>query len=114
MIRYIISQEPEEEINSLTIKKIEKNYANEEENEHVLEFTTAEENKNLIVKVDTYVLYEEEKDLVDPVKQLQVSDKMKKFIFLLQEKQSDLQEKYEVIKEEKEKKRAFRDIFRNF
>jgi hypothetical protein len=36
------------------------------------------------------------------------------FIFLFQWKISDLEEKYEEVKQQKEKMKAFRDIFRNF
>ena len=113
MTRYIISLN-EDNIASVMIKKIEKDYARDEENEHTLEFTSEEENSNLIVNVDSFKLYEELIDLQDPVKQLQVGDKMKKFAFLFQGKISELEEKYEEAKERKEKMKAFRDIFRNF
>ena len=79
-----------------------------------VEFTTEEEGLNLIVNVDWFKLYEELIDLQDPVKQLQVWDKMKKFAFLFQWKISELEEKYEELKERKEKMKVFRDIFRNF
>jgi hypothetical protein len=68
----------------------------------------------LIVKVDEFKLYEELIDLQDPVKQLQVWDKLKKFDFLFKSKLSDLEEKMEEIKAMKEKMKVFRDIFRNF
>ena len=113
MTRYIISLN-EDNIDSVMIKKIEKDYARDEENEHTLEFTSEEENSNLVVNVDSFKLYEELIDLQDPVKQLQVGDKMKKFAFLFQGKISELEEKYEEAKERKEKMKAFRDIFRNF
>ena len=113
MTRYLISLD-EDNIASVVIKKIEKDYARNEENEHTLEFTSEEENSNLIVNVDSFKLYEESIELQDPVKQLQVGDKMKKFAFLFQGKISELEEKYEEVKERKEKMKAFRDIFRNF
>jgi hypothetical protein len=83
MTRYIISL-GENDIPSVMIKKIEKDYARNEENEHTLEFTSEEENSNLVVNVDSFKLYEELIELQDPVKQLQVGDKMKKFAFLFQ------------------------------
>lgn len=113
MIRYLISIEWEEN-QSLIIMRVEKDYARDEESEHKLEFTSEEGDKNLIIKVDDFKLYEEILDLQDPVKQLQVWDKMKKFNFLFQWRLSELEEKMEEIKEMKEKMRAFRDIFRNF
>ena len=113
MTRYLITL-GENDIPSVLIKKIEKDYARDEENEHTLEFTSEEEKSNLIVNVDGFKLYEEILDLQDPVKQLQVGDKIKKFIFLFQWKISDLEEKYEEVKQQKEKMKAFRDIFRNF
>ena len=113
MTRYIISL-GENDIPSVMIKKIEKDYARNEENEHTLEFTSEEENSNLVVNVDSFKLYEELIELQDPVKQLQVGDKMKKFAFLFQGKISELEEKYEEVKERKEKMKVFRDIFRNF
>ena len=113
MIRYLVSIEWEEN-SSLIIMRIEKDYARDEESEHKLEFTSEDGDKNLIIKVDDFKLYEEILDLQDPVKQLQVWDKMKKFNFLFQWRLSELEEKMEEIKEMKEKMRAFRDIFRNF
>ena len=113
MTRYLVSLN-EDNLTSIMIKKIEKDYARDEESEHTLEFTTEEERLNLIVNVDWFKLYEELIDLQDPVKQLQVWDKMKKFAFLFQWKISELEEKYEELKERKEKMKVFRDIFRNF
>ncbi|MBR4567648.1 hypothetical protein IKO18_04455 [bacterium] len=52
--------------------RVEKDYARDEESEHKLEFTSEESDKNLIIKVDDFKLYEEILDLQDPVKQLQV------------------------------------------
>jgi hypothetical protein len=51
MTRYLVSLN-EDNLTSIMIKKIEKDYARDEENEHTLEFTTEEEKLNLIVNVD--------------------------------------------------------------
>jgi hypothetical protein len=51
MTRYLITLS-ENEVAALMIKKIEKDYARDEESEHVLEFTSEEEKSNLIVNVD--------------------------------------------------------------
>ena len=114
MITYQITQELENDLPKLILKKREKDFVRDEEQEHILSLSTLEKDKNLIVAIDDCQLYEEEKDLQDPVKQLQVWDKLKKFSFLFSERLSELQEQWEAIKEEKEKMKAFRSIFRNF
>ena len=70
--------------------------------------------KNLLITVDNQLLYEEEKDLQDPVKAMQVSDKINKFSFLFEQRLRELEEEWEKIKAEKERIKPFRDIFRNF
>lgn len=72
MINYQISQEVEDELPKLILKKREKDFVHDEEHEYILSLTTLEKDKNLIVAINDYQLYEEEKDLQDPVKQLQV------------------------------------------
>ena len=111
---YLIREESENDFPVLKLIKHEKESSQEGEEEHELVFTTLEVKKNLVVKVDGVQLYEEEKELQDPMKAMQVSDKFNKFIFLCTQKQEQLQEEREILKAEKEKMRAFRDIFRNF
>lgn len=110
MITYLIKGTDSE----LTLTRKEKDFARNEESEHLLNFSTQEENKNLIVAVDGVQLYEEEKDLQDPLKAWQVMEKLNKFHFLFSEQEKSLEEQWESIKAEKEKMKAFRDIFRNF
>lgn len=115
MITYEISPlKDENQLTSLILTKKEKDFSRDEEVYHELIFQPQEENKNLIITVDSTLLYEEEKDLQDPVKAMQVVDKINKFIFLFEQRKSELEEKREEIKAEKEKMRTFRDIFRNF
>ncbi|PZM86534.1 MAG: hypothetical protein DLD55_05370 [candidate division SR1 bacterium] len=114
MINYQISQEVEDELPKLILKKREKDFVHDEEHEYILSLTTLEKDKNLIVAINDYQLYEEEKDLQDPVKQLQVGDKLNKFSFLFSQRLSELQEQWETLEAEKEKMKAFRSIFRNF
>lgn len=114
MISYQISQEVEDELPKLILKKREKDFVHDEEHEYILSLTTLEKDKNLIVAINDYQLYEEEKDLQDPVKQLQVWDKLNKFSFLFSQRLSELQEQWETLEAEKEKMKAFRSIFRNF
>lgn len=115
MIIYNISpMKNENDHMTLTLKKQERDFARNEESEHILTLEAQEKNKNLIVTVDGVLLYEEEKDLQDPLKAMQVADKINKFKFLFEQRVTELEEKWEEIKAEKEKMRAFRDIFRNF
>lgn len=115
MIIYNISpMKNENDHMTLTLKKQERDFARNEESEHILTLEAQEKSKNLIVTVDGVLLYEEEKDLQDPLKAMQVADKINKFKFLFEQRVTELEEKWEEIKAEKEKMRAFRDIFRNF
>lgn len=114
MVNYQITQEVENDLPKLLLKKREKDFVHDEEHEYLLSLSTLEKDKNLIITINNYQLYEEEKDLQDPIKQLQVWDKLKKFSFLFSEKLSELEEQWETIEAEKEKMRAFRSIFRNF
>lgn len=114
MITYLFTYHNTEETPSLELVKHEKDFARQEESEHLLEFSSLEKEKNLIIKVDKVQLYEEEKDLQDPIKAMQVTDKLNKFIFLTSEKQKNLQEERENLKAERDKIKAFREIFRNF
>lgn len=115
MITYEISPlKDENQLTRLILFKKEKDFARDEETEHELIFEPQGETGNLTITVDSTLLYEEEKDLQDPVKAMQVADKINKFSFLFEQRATELEEKREEIKAEKEKMRTFRDIFRNF
>lgn len=115
MITYEISPlRDEHERASLTLIKTEKDFVRNEESQHTLTFSSHETKKNLLITVDNQLLYEEEKDLQDPVKAMQVSDKINKFSFLFEQRLKELEEEWEKIKAEKERIKPFRDIFRNF
>lgn len=113
-ITYLFHPYFEGEIPCLEITKLEHDLTRAEEHEHRLLFSSLTPRKNLLVTIDGVQLYEEEKDLQEPMKAMQVSDKLNKFIFLCTEKQTELEEQWAILKEEREKMRAFRDIFRNF
>lgn len=115
MITYEISPlRDEHERATLTLIKTEKDFVRNEESQHALTFSSQETEKNLLITVDNQLLYEEEKDLQDPVKAMQVSDKINKFSFLFEQRLNELEEEWEKIKAEKERIKPFRDIFRNF
>lgn len=115
MITYEISPlRDEHERATLTLTKTEKDFVRNEESQHTLTFSSQEREKNLLITVDNQLLYEEEKDLQDPVKAMQVSDKINKFSFLFEQRLRELEEEWEKIKAEKERIKPFRDIFRNF
>ena len=115
MITYEISPlRDEHERATLTLIKTEKDFVRNEESQHALTFSSQETEKNLLITVDNQLLYEEEKDLQDPVKAMQVSDKINKFSFLFEQRLKELEEEWEKIKAEKERIKPFRDIFRNF
>ena len=115
MITYEISPlRDEHERATLTLIKTEKDFVRNEESQHTLTFSSQETEKNLLITVDNQLLYEEEKDLQDPVKAMQVSDKINKFSFLFEKRLKELEEEWEKIKAEKERIKPFRDIFRNF
>lgn len=115
MITYEISPlRDEHERATLKLIKTEKDFVRNEESQHTLTFSSQETEKNLLITVDNQLLYEEEKDLQDPVKAMQVSDKINKFSFLFEKRLNELEEEWEKIKAEKERIKPFRDIFRNF
>lgn len=115
MITYEISPlRDEHERATLTLIKTEKDFVRNEESQHTLTFSSQETEKNLLITVDNQLLYEEEKDLQDPVKAMQVSDKINKFSFLFEQRLRELEEEWEKTKAEKERIKPFRDIFRNF
>ena len=115
MITYEISPlRDEHERATLILIKTEKDFVRNEESQHTLTFSSQETEKNLLITVDNQLLYEEEKDLQDPVKAMQVSDKINKFSFLFEQRLNELEEEWAKIKAEKERIKPFRDIFRNF
>lgn len=116
VIRYTISPQLEEngKINSLLLHKKIEDLIHNEVIEHELLFKPEEADKNLTVNINGALLYEENKDLQDPLKATQVLEKINKFNFLFEQKHTELANKREEIEAEKEKMKAVRDIFRNF
>lgn len=106
-IKYIVSFWNVAEM-LLSLEKVEK------DSRHLLSFAPQTEGKNLCVTVDDTLLYEEEKDLQDQSKLIQVSDKLEKFRLLFDAKEAGLEEQWKTLKAEREKIRICRDIFRRF
>ena len=109
-ITYITSLE--ENSASLNIRKIIQKSGQEEEKHH-LNFNLKSPKKNLIVTIDDFKLYEEEIDLTDASKALNVTNKFSKFEFLYREELSKLEDELEE-KEKKKQTKVFSTIFHQF
>ena len=109
-ITYITSLE--ENTASLNIRKIIQKSGQEEEKHH-LNFNLKSPKKNLIVTIDNFKLYEEEVDLTDASKALNVTNKFSKFEFLYREELSKLEDELEE-KEKKKQTKVFSTIFHQF
>ena len=109
-ITYITSLE--ENTASLNIRKIIKKSGQEDE-EHHLNFNLKSPKKNLIVTIDDFKLYEEEVDLTDASKALNVTNKFSHFEFLYREELSKLEDELEE-KEKKKQTKVFSTIFHQF
>ena len=109
-ITYITSLE--ENMASLNIRKIIQKSGQEDEKHH-LNFNLKSPKKNLIVTIDDFKLYEEEVDLIDASKALNVTNKFSKFEFLYREELSKLEDELEE-KEKKKQTKGFSTIFHQF
>ena len=109
-ITYITSLE--ENTASLNIRKIIQKSGQEDEKHH-LNFNLKSPKKNLIVTIDDFKLYEEEVDLTDASKALNVTNKFSKFEFLYREELSKLEDELEE-KEKKNQTKVFSTIFHQF
>ena len=110
IITYITSLE--ENTASLNIRKIIQKSGQEDEHHH-LNFNLKSPKKNLIVTIDDFKLYEEEIDLTDASKALNVTNKFSKFEFLYREELSKLEDELEE-KEKKKQTKVFSTIFHQF
>ena len=102
----------EENSASLNIRKIIQKSGQEDEKHH-LNFNLKSPKKNLIVTIDDFKLYEEEIDLTDASKALNVTNKFSKFEFLYREELSKLEDELEE-KEKKKQTKVFSTIFHQF
>lgn len=109
-ITYITSLD--ENTASLNIRKIIQKSGQEEEKHH-LNFNLKSPKKNLIVTIDDFKLYEEEIDLTDASKALNVTNKFSKFEFLYREELSKLEDELEE-REKKKQTKVFSTIFHQF
>ena len=97
---------------SLNIRKIIQKSGQEDEKHH-LNFNLKSPKKNLIVTIDEFKLYEEEVDLTDASKALNVTNKFSKFEFLYREELWKLEDELEE-KEKKKQTKVFSTIFHQF
>lgn len=99
--------------NTLSLEK--KNYHKQDNSEssNTLTISSLEPGK-LEVFVDDFLLYQEELIVNDEKKQREVVNKIDKFIFLFEQKIKNLEQLEEEKALEEEKRKAFRDVFRNF
>ena len=102
----------EENSASLNIRKIIQKSGQEDEYHH-LNFNLRSPKENLIVTIDDFKLYEEEIDLTDASKALNVTNKFSKFEFLYREELSKLEDELEE-KEKKKQTKVFSTIFHQF
>ena len=102
----------EENTASLNIRKIIQK-SGQEDQKHHLNFNLKSPKKNLIVTIDDFKLYEEEIDLTDASKALNVTNKFSKFEFLYREELSKLEDELEE-KEKKKQTKVFSTIFHQF
>ena len=102
----------EENTASLNIRKIIQKSGQEDEKHH-LNFNLKSPKKKLSVTIDDCKLYEEEIDLTDASKALNVTNKFSKFEFLYREELSKLEDELEE-KEKKKQTKVFSTIFHQF
>ena len=105
--------EEENEPIDLYIKKVETNQDNEE-NEHLVQFSYNEE-KELNIFVDEIILYEKvNKSDYDSVEYNDTKAILEKFIFLTDNQYSKLKSELDKLREEKQKKKQLQQIFKGF
>ena len=104
--------EEEDEPIDLYIKKIETD--NDEENEHLVQFSY-NENKELNIFVDEVILYEKvNKSDSNTTEYNDTKAILEKFIFLTDTYYNELQTKYDEERKEKQKKKQLQQIFKGF
>jgi hypothetical protein len=85
-----------------------------ENEEHILVFTLdGDEEVSLHVVVDNTLLFDEKDIADDKSAQIQIMDKLSKFLFLVGQEKKSLDKAYEEYKEKKSKKEKVQ-AFRNF
>ena len=106
--------EEENEPIDLYIKKVEILNENEDENEHLVQFSYSED-KELNILVDEIILYEGvNRSDPDNVEYSDTKAILEKFIFLTENHYDKLKSEMEKIHEERQKKRQLQQIFKGF
>jgi hypothetical protein len=106
--------EEEDEPIDLYIKKVETYQGNEEENEHLLQFSYNKD-KELNIFVDEIILYEKvNKSDANSTEYNDTKAILEKFIFLTDNYYDKLKYELNKLHEEKQKKRQLQQIFKGF
>ncbi len=110
---FYLIEEKDEPID-LYIKKVEIYQENEQENEHLVQFSYNED-KELNVFVDEVILYERiNKSSPDTPEYNDTKTILEKFIFLTENQYNKLKSEIDKQREEKQKKRQLQQIFKGF
>ena len=109
---YLIEEEGEPI--DLYIKKVETNQENEDENEHLVQFSYNED-KELSIFVDEIILYEKiNKSEPNTIEYNDTKAIFEKFIFLTDNHYDKLKSQLDKQREEKQKKKQLQQIFKGF
>ena len=99
----------------LLITKTETDKDTEEETVHELNFYLNEEKTALNINLDDIILFSQEDDEPRDVKtQMQVTDKINKFQFLLNEEIRKIQKEKREQEAQDQERKKLQDVFRNF
>ena len=110
---FYLIEEKDEPID-LYIKKVETNQENEEESEHLVQFSYNED-KELNIFVDEIILYEKiNKSDSNSIEYNDTKSILEKFIFLTDNHYDKMKSELDKQREERQKKRQLQQIFKGF
>ncbi|MEI7562505.1 MAG: hypothetical protein WCJ39_02000 [bacterium] len=99
----------------LLITKKESDKALDEETEHELSFYLNEEKTALSVTIDDTILFDQaDIDSSDTKTKMQITDKLNKFLFLLNEELRKIEKEKQEKEAQEQERKKLQDVFRNF
>jgi hypothetical protein len=99
----------------LLITKTETDKETDEEDQHELSFYLDEEKTSLSVNVDDTILFsQEDMDDSDTKTKMQITDKINKFQFLLNEELRKIEREQQEKNAQEQERKKLQDVFRNF
>ena len=99
----------------LLITKTQVDKETEEETQHELSFYLNEEKTSLSVDVDDTLLFSQEDfDESDVKTKMQITDKLNKFQFLLNEELRKIEKEQQENEAQQQERKKLQDVFRNF